>query len=391
MRVVLKPGREWAVRRGHPWIYSGALDRVEGEGAPGAIAEIRTADGQLLGRGMWNPHTSIAVRMVSRGPDPIDGAFVRRRIERALRLRDLVRDTNAMRLVNGEGDGLPGVVVDRYADQLICQFLTAGADGLRPAVVDALLALLTPRGIYERSEGSVRTAEGLERRAGLLAGEEPPPEIEIVESGRRHLVDVRGGQKTGFFLDQRPNRDLTATIARGRRVLNLFAYSGGFAIAAARGGAREVVSVESSAVALAQAEAAWRRNDLPPEAATFTRADVFTYLRGDVPPVDLVVVDPPPFARRRADHERALAGYKEVNLQSLRACAREALLMTFSCSQHVGSEEFTQAVVAAAADAGRSCQLLARLGPGLDHPQALAHPEGRYLKGLLVRVDDGRA
>ncbi len=174
-------------------------------------------------------------------------------------------------------------------------------------------------------------------------------------------------------------------------MLNLFAYSGGFSIAAGRGGAREVVSVESSAAALAQAEAAWRRNDLPPQAATFTRADVFDYLRGDVPPVDLVVLDPPPFARRRADRERALTGYKEINLQSLRACAPEALLMTFSCSQHVGSEEFTQTVAAAAADAGRPCQLLARLGPGLDHPQALAHPEGRYLKGLLLRVAGGRA
>ena len=391
MRVVLKPGREWAVRRGHPWIYSGAIQRVEGEDVPGTIAEVTTADGHLLGRGMWNPRTSIAVRVVSRGPEPIDEAFVRRRLERALRLRALVRGTNAMRLVNGEGDGLPGVVVDRYADQLVCQFLTAGADGLRPAVVAALLGLVTPRGIYERSEGSVRTAEGLERRSGLLAGEEPPAEIEIEESGRRHLVDVRGGQKTGFFLDQRPNRDLTAAIAEGRRVLNLFAYSGGFAIAAARGGAREVVSVESSAAALAQAEEAWRRNDLPRDAATFTRADVFAYLRGDIPPVDLVVVDPPPFARRRADRERALAGYKEINLQSLRVCAPEALLMTFSCSQHVTSEEFTQNVIAAAADAGKSCQLLARLGPGLDHPQALAHSEGRYLKGLLVRVGEARA
>lgn len=387
MRVTLKQGRDFSVRSGHPWIFSGAVARVDEEGPAGAVAAVHAADGRLLGYGSWNAATSIAVRMLSRGARPVDAAFVRERIDAALAIRALVARTDALRLVNGEGDGLPGLVVDRYADFAVCQFLTAGADALKPWVVDALSAALPLRGIYERSEGNVRTAEGLARVVGVLAGEEPPPELVIDESGRRHVVDVRGGQKTGFFLDQRPNRDHVEGLARDRVVLNLFAYSGGFSIASARGGARHVTSVDSSATALALAESAWRLNDLDPDRAAFVRADVFEYLRGAPPAADLIVLDPPPFARRRPDRERATAGYKDVNLRALKIAAPGALVLTFSCSQHVDADGFESAVTAAAADAGRACRLLARLGPGIDHSQALAHAEGRYLKGLLLRVD----
>ncbi len=386
MRVTLKPGRDFSVRAGHPWIFSGAVATTADEGSAGCPVEVRAADGRVLGFGTWNPSTSIAVRMMTRGPRPIDAALVTERIAYALGLRALVTDTDALRLVNGEGDGFPGLVVDRYADFAICQFLTAGAEGLKAAVVEALAAA-SLRGIFERSEGNVRTAEGLARHVGVLAGEEPPAELVITESGRRHVVDVRGGQKTGFFLDQRPSRDLVAGLAAGRRVLNLFAYSGGFSIAAAQGGATHVTSVDSSAAALAHAEAAWRLNALDEGLGTRVRADVFEYLRGDLAPADLIVLDPPPFARRRTDRERARAGYKDVNLRALRLAAPGALLLTFSCSQHVEAGEWEAAVVAAAMDAGRVCQLLTRLGPGIDHPQALAHPEGRYLKGLLLRVE----
>ena len=387
MRVTLKPGRDFSVRAGHPWIFSGAIAATEDDGAAGAVCEVRASDGRVLGFGTWNAANSIAVRMMTRGARTIDGDLVRERVRDALQLRALVADTDALRLVNGEGDRFPGLVVDRYADFAICQFITAGADALKPFVVDALQSALGLRGIFERSEGNVRTAEGLPRSCGVLVGEEPPPELVITESGRRHVVDVRGGQKTGFFLDQRPNRDLTATVASGRRVLILFAYSGGFSIAAARGGASHVTSVDSSATALAHAEAAWKLNELPAETAEFVRADVFEYLRGAVPPADLVVLDPPPFARRRTDRERARAGYKDVNLRVLRMVSPGALLLTFSCSQHVEAGDWEASVQAAAMDAGRSCQLLSRLGPGIDHPQALAHAEGRYLKGLLLRVE----
>ena len=387
MRVVLKPGRDFSVRAGHPWVFSGAIARVDGDAPAGTVAEVVAADGRVLGSGTWNPSQSIAVRMITRGARTVDADLVHERLVDALALRRLVVGTNALRLVNGEGDRLPGLVVDRYADFLVCQFITAGVEMLKPMVVDALAELVQPRGIWERSEGSVRTAEGLPRACGVLSGEEPPAAIAINESGRRHAVDVRGGQKTGFFLDQRSNRDLTATLARGRRVLNLFAYTGGFSIAAALGGATHVVSVDSSPAALAQGEAAWRLNDLPPEIGEFVRADVFEYLRGDVPPADLVILDPPPFARRRGDRERARAGYKDVNLRALRIAAPGGLVLTFSCSQHVEAGDWEDAIAAAAADAGRWCRLLARLGPGIDHPQALAHPEGRYLKGLLLRVE----
>ena len=387
MRVVLKPGRDFSVRAGHPWVFSGAIAKTEGEGSPGTPCEVRAADGRVLGWGTWNPATSIAVRMMTRGPRPVDATLVHERVASAVALRRLVRGTDALRIVNGEGDGLPGVVVDRYADFAVCQFLTAGADAAKADVVAALAAELPLRGIFERSEGNVRTAEGLARRVGVVYGDEPPSEIPIDEHGRRHVVDVRGGQKTGFFLDQRPNRDLVAELAAGRRVLNLFSYSCGFSIAAARGGAAHVVSVDSSAPALAQGESAWHLNGLDASAGSFVRADVFEYLRDVAAPSDLVVLDPPPFARRRTDRERARAGYKDVNLRAFRIAAPGALMLTFSCSQHVEVGEFEAAVVAAAADAGRVCQLLSRLGPGIDHPQALAHAEGRYLKGLLLRVE----
>ncbi len=388
-RVTLKPGRDFSVRAGHPWIFSGAIASAgEGEDVPaGAPVEVAGADGRILGWGTWNPSTSIAVRMLTRGPRPIDAELVRERLRQALALRALVTATDAMRLVNGEGDSFPGLVVDRYGEFVVCQFITAGADALKPMVIEALTELVRPRGIFERSEGKARTAEGLARRCGVLAGDEPPPELVISESGRRYVVDLRGGQKTGFFLDQRPNRDLVATLAEGRRVLNLFAYSGGFSIAAARGGATHVTSVDSSAPALAQADAAWVLNELPADAGTCVRADVFEYLRAAPPAADLLILDPPPFARRRADRERARTGYKDVNLHALKAAAPAALVLTFSCSQHVDAGEWEGAVAAAAADAGRPCQLLARLGPGIDHPQAFAHPEGRYLKGLLLRVE----
>ena len=386
VRIVLKPKRDAAVRAGHPWIFSGAIDRVTDPETPGALGEVVSADGRVLGRGTWNPRTSIAVRMMSRGDAAVDAAFVEARLAAALRLRSLLRGSDAWRLVNGEGDGLPGVVVDRYADFLVAQFLTAGADRLKPWIVDALTTLCEPRGIFERSDGSVRRAEGLAAAVGVLAGDEPPPVVAIEESGRRHHVDVRGGQKTGFFLDQRPNRDLIAALASGRQALNLFAYTGAFTIAALQGGATHVTSVETSVAALAEAERSAGLNGYDAARTTFVRADVPAYLRGEVAPVDLVIVDPPPFARRRGDRDRALAGYKDVNLGVFRHAAPEALVMTFSCSQHVDADAFQHAVAAAAADAGRPCQLLGRLGPGLDHPQALAHPEGRYLKGLLLRV-----
>jgi len=385
--VMLKPGREAPVRGGHPWIFSGAIASGLDGAEPGEPVRVVVGGGGFVAAGYANPRTSIAVRVLTLDDEGIGPKLVARRVDEALALRRVVvpSDTDAYRLVNGEGDRLPGIVVDRYGDVLVCQLLTAGAARLSGALVDALTARLSPRTIYERSEGGVRAEEGIGGARGVLAGEEPPARIAVVESGMRLLADVVHGQKTGLFLDQRDNRTRTRSLAAGRRVLNAFAYTGGFAIAAALGGASHVVSVDTSRPALELAEAAWAENGLDPERATWIEGDVFDWLREPAEPFDLIVLDPPPFVRRRRDLTSGLRGYKDVNLQALRRLAPGGWLLTCSCSQHLDRAGFRQVVAAAAADAGRAMQLVAEHGHPADHPTALAHPEGEYLKALLLR------
>jgi 23S rRNA (cytosine1962-C5)-methyltransferase len=386
--VVLKPGREARVRAGHPWIFSGAVAAGLDGAEPGEPVRVQAASGGYLGAGYCNPRTTIAVRVLTLEDEAIDAALVGRRVDQALALRraTLPATLAAFRVVNGEGDQLPGVVVDRYDDFLVCQFLTAGAARLASAVVSALGERMAPRGIFERSEGSVRIEEGLPSARGVLAGEVPPPCLTIEEAGDRFLVDVVHGQKTGFFLDQRESRVRVRELAPGRRVLNAFAYTGAFAIAAARAGAAEVVSVDTSRPALALAEAAWVANGLAPAAGRFVVADVFEFLRSARERYDLVLIDPPPFVRRRRDLAPGLRGYKDVNLQAFRRLAPDGWLLTSSCSQHVSWAAFREVVAAAAADAGRTARVVAEAGQPPDHPVALAHPEGVYLKVLLLRA-----
>lgn len=391
--VTLKPGREGPVRAGHPWVFSGAIARIADEGPPGALAQVIAADGSELGIGYVNTRCSIAVRMLSREikkPGQVDAEFIHRRLAHALSLRRAVvpPDTTGYRLVNGEGDFLPGFVVDVYGHFVVCQCLTAGADRLKPLVVEALAALLSPRGIYEKSEGGVRQEEGLENVTGMLWGEEPPPLLEISENGCRFLVNIRGGQKTGFFLDQRDNRTLAGRLALNKRVLNGFSYSGGFGIIAAIQGASRVVSVDSSGPALQLARQNWQNNVVSHTQGEFIQADMFSYLRGTVEPFDLIILDPPPFIRRRQDLTAGVTGYKEINLQAVRRLAPGGQLLTFSCSQHLPTNDFLQTVLFAAADARREVQVLKPLTQAADHPINLAHPEGMYLKGLWLRVGD---
>jgi 23S rRNA (cytosine1962-C5)-methyltransferase len=386
-RLVLAPGRDGPVRRGHPWIFSRAIREGLDGVAPGEPVRVVAASGAFVAVGYANPRTTIAVRVLSLDDEPVGAALVGRRLEEALALRrHLLPDATAYRVLNGEGDFLPGVVVDRYGDVLVCQLLTAGAARLAPLLVDALGAQLGPRSILERSEGGVRAEEGLPGARGLLAGVEPAVPHVIAEGDTRFLVDVLHGQKTGFFLDQRDTRALVHRLAAGRRVLNAFAYTGAMSIAAARGGAREVVSVDSSGPALALAREAWRANALPEASGRFVEADVFEYLREEREPFDLVILDPPPFVRRRRDLTAGLRGYKDVNLQTLRRLAPGGWLVTCSCSQHVSREAFRDLVAAAAADASRPARLVAAAGHPVDHPVALAHPEGEYLKVLLLRA-----
>jgi 23S rRNA (cytosine1962-C5)-methyltransferase len=383
--IVLRPGRDRPVRGGHPWIFSGAIASGLSDVGPGDAVRVHADDGRVLGVGYANPRTTIAVRMVSTDDEVLDDALVARRIDEALALRRVaLPDATALRLVNGEGDRLPGVVVDRYGDVLVCQMLTAGAARLAGAVVETLRDRLAPATVYERSEGAVRREEGLENASGVRAGVAPPVPLEIAEDGMRFLVDVVAGQKTGFFLDQREARARIRRLAGDRRVLNAFAYTGAISIAAGLGGAREVVSIDSSRPALDLAAQAWTRNALAPERARWIGANVFEHLRADDAMYDLIVVDPPPLVRRRGDLEAGLRAYKDVNLFALRRLAPGGLLVTCSCSQHVPRDEFRTTVAAAAADAGRVVRTVAEWGHPPDHPVALAHPEGRYFKAMLL-------
>jgi 23S rRNA (cytosine1962-C5)-methyltransferase len=386
-RIVLKPGREGPVRAGHPWIFSGAiasgLDGAE-EGEPVRVVSAR---GTFVAAGYCHPRTSIAVRVLTWDDEPIAAALIGRRLDEALALRQtmLSPELRAYRVVNGEGDRLPGVVVDRYEDFLVMQLLTAGAARLRSELVAALIERFSPRGIFERSEGGVRNEEGIGGARGVVWGEEPPPRLVIEEAGARFLVDVLHGQKTGFFLDQRASRARVRQLASGRRVLNAFAYTGAFAIVAALGGANEIVSVDTSRPALALAEEAWAENRLP-AVGRFVVADVFDFLRAGAERWDLIVLDPPPFVRRRRDLQPGLRGYKDLNLQALRRLAPGGWLLTCSCSQHLSRATFREVVAAAAADAGRPAVVVEETGHPPDHPVALAHSEGEYLKVLLLHA-----
>ncbi len=386
--VRLKPQKERPVLLGHPWIFSGAIQALDPHLPAGTLVAVHGAGGEFLGRGYVNPRCAIAVRLLTRNDEPIDARFFARRIAAALELRRAVvpPHTDAYRLINGEGDFLPGFIADVYGPTVVLQCLTAGAARLKAVSVDALQSTLAPAGIYERSTGSVRREEGLEAERGVIAGQVPDEPVLIHECGHRFLVDLRSGQKTGFFLDQRDNRVLTQQLAAGRCVLNAFAYTGAFAVYAAAGGAQQVISVESAARALEAARRNWERNDLPAAGAEFVAADVFRYLRDTERTFELLILDPPALVKRRQEVARGARAYKDLHLWAFRRAASGAYVLTFSCSQHVSAELFWKIVHGAARDAHREVQMLRHLGPGADHPVNMAHVEGQYLKGMLLRI-----
>ena len=384
-RIVLKKGREAAVRHGHPWVFSGALASVAGKPTQGDVVLVAEASGRPLGLAFYNTG-DIALRVLTDDPAArIDEDFWRRRIERALALRRRVvpGGTNAFRLINAEGDGMPGLVVDRYGDFLALSIGTAGMEKWRDCMIDLLTGAIAPAGIYERSEGRSRQLEGLTDRIGTAAGV-IPESVEIVENGLAFAVDLVAGQKTGFFLDQRQNREIVGSLAGEASVLNCFSYTGAFSVYAARGGASRVISVEASAGANAVAEANLVRNGFSPESHPVLTANVFEYFRETEEVFDLIILDPPAFAKSRKDADRSARGYKEINLQAARRLREGGLLATFSCSNPIDEELFGRIVLGAVRDAGKTAQVLRVLGAGPDHPVNLAHPEGRYLKGLLI-------
>ncbi len=386
-RVFLKPGREGPVRGGNPWVFSQAIDRVEPDGIePGARVWILDAAGATLGHGYYHPATTIAVRMLALGGEPGPAEIIRWRLERALELRACVigPGTDCYRMVNGDGDGLSGVVVDRYGEVAVVQLLTAGAERMREEIVEHLNRMISPRAIFERSQGAVRRQEGLEDRVGVLMGA-PAGEVVVSENGVWMLAGVEHGQKTGAFLDQRENRVRCGALASGARVLDLCCYAGGFALNALKGGAKETVAVDTSERALDWARRNLELNGYPPGAIRFVHGEAGEFLGKRDERFDLIVLDPPPFARSRADARRAEHLYVELNARALGALNPGGFLMTFSCSSHFHGEDFVRAVRIAGGRAERRMRLLARLGPSPDHPVLLGHPEGEYLSGVLLR------
>lgn len=386
--VRLKPHKDRPVLLGHPWIFSGAIAHLDPGLAPGETVVVKNAAGEFLGRGYVNPRCPITVRLLTRADEPIDASLIRQRVgaAHALRRAVLPADTDAYRILNGEGDCLPGVIADVYASTVVLQCLTAGAARLKPLVIAALEATLAPAGIYERSTGNVRREEGLEPAEGVVSGEIGAEPVRIREHGLAFLVDLRLGQKTGFFLDQRDNRALVRQLAGGCSVLNAFAYTGAFSVNAAAGGAARVTSVESSRRALEAARHNWSINGLDDAAGEFVEANVFRYLRDVDRAYDLLVLDPPALVKRRQELARGARAYKDLHLWAFRRTTPGGYVMTFSCSQHVSPELFWKIIHGAAVDARRDVQALRHLGPGADHPVRLAHPEGEYLKGMLLRV-----
>jgi len=385
--LFLQPGREKQILRGHPWVFARAIRDLDAAIPPGTVARILSSSGEFLGVGYVNPRCAIAVRICSRIDRPLDRVFFADRLRRASQLRAVMiaEGTNVYRLVNGEGDFLPGFVVDRFGDTLVMQCLTAGADALRSVFVDGLRSLCDPRTLIDQSRGSVRKAEGLGDREEVLVGEAAAP-VTLKESGLRVVVVPGRGQKTGYFCDQRDNRRRLRGVAKGRRVLDAFCYSGGFAASAALGGAARVVAVDSSRDALDLAAQTLAANALSDGRVELKKAKVADYLRATEETFDAIVLDPPPLVRRRNDLRQGMRAYRDLNLWAMRRLAEGGVLFTFTCSQHVDAETFRRAVVDVAVAAQRDLQILAPLGPGVDHPVAAGHVEGEYLRGLLVRV-----
>jgi len=387
----LKPGRDKSLRQRHPWIFSGAIADMDGDPEPGGTVDIVSADGAFVARAAYSPASQIRARVWTfDAREDIDAAFFARRLARAVAARAPMLDARhtGCRIVHGESDGLPGIVVDRYADTIVLQLSSAGGERWRDAIVAALAETTGVGCVYERSDAEVRALEGLAPRTGIVSGRLPDA-VTFLEDGIDYRVDVVGGQKTGFYLDQRDSRTAVRALAAGREMLNVFAYSGGFALAALAGGAVRVLSLDSSADALALARENLGRNPrLPAERAEWREADAFAELRklrDRGAGFDLVVLDPPKFAPTAAHAERAARAYKDVNLWALKLLRPGGLLATFSCSGGIDADLFRKIVAGAALDAGAEASVIGRFGASADHPVALAFPEGEYLKGLLIR------
>ena len=391
-QLILKPGREKSLLRRHPWVFSGAVARIEDNPESGDTVAVRAADGKFLATAAYSPVSQIRARVWSWDEtETIDAGFMLARLRHAMDARaQLVaaEASDALRIVHGESDGLPGVIVDRYGDVVVLQLLAAGAERWRAELADGVRELTGCACVFERSDADVRELEGLPVRSGVLYGALPAAGVQIREHGLGYGVDVAAGHKTGFYLDQRDNRKRIGELARDRDVLNCFCYTGGFTLNVLAGGAKSVLSVDSSADAIARAKDNLARNDLDAARAEWQEADVFKYLRtlrDQGRSFDLVVLDPPKFAPTAAFAEKAARGYKDINLLALKLLRPGGLLASFSCSGGVSADLFQKILAGAALDAGAEVSIVGHFAASADHPVLLSFPEGDYLKGLLLR------
>jgi 23S rRNA (cytosine1962-C5)-methyltransferase len=388
--LILKPGREKALKRRHPWIFSGAVARVEGQPAMGETIEVRSSGGELLAVAAYSPHSQIRARAWAWNDTEIDASFFIRRVEDAAAARTalgITRASDALRIVHAEADGLPGVIADRYGETIVVQLLSAGAERWRDAIADALCGLSGVERVWERSDADARELEGLRPRNELLRGKPLSGSPVIDEHGLKFKVEIDAGHKTGFYLDQRDNRLLLRNLIAGKDVLDCFSYTGAFAINALRGGAKSVMAVDSSGGALETARANAALNGLPD--AQWFEGDVFQTLRrlrDQGRRFDVIVLDPPKFAPTAAHADRASRAYKDINLLAFKMIRPGGHLMTYSCSGGVSPDLFQKIVAGAALDAAVDARIELWLHAAADHPVALNFPESEYLKGLLCRV-----
>ncbi len=390
--LILKPGREKSILHHHPWIFSGAINRINGDPNPGEIVDIISSKGEKIARGAYSHKSQIKSRIWTWNlEEDINAEFLKERLKKAINGRKGLISSdnfNAFRLVHAESDGFPGLIVDKYADVIVIQILSWGVEVWRDVIVNHLIQLTNVNTIYERSEVEMRKLEGLPIREGLVWGNDIKTEVEIIEHGVRYLVDVKKGHKTGFYLDQKINRRNIQDYSYGKEVLDCFSYTGGFTINALLGGAKEVTSLDSSEEVLSLAERNLLLNRLDQTKVEIISADIFKQLRiyrDQSRQFDVIVLDPPKFAHSRYQAQKASRGYKDINLLAFKLLRSEGILFTFSCSGGITRGLFQKIVSGAALDAGVEVQIIEQLSQSSDHPIALNFPEGEYLKGLVCR------
>ena len=392
--IYLVKGRDKSLRRKHPWIFSRGISKVEGEPELGETVDVYTENGQWLAKAAYSPNSQIRARVWSFEKISIDKAFFVKRIRDAQLLRDDVIERDGLtgyRLIAAESDGLPGITIDKYQNYLVCQLLSAGAEYNKKTLIEALLEVFPTANIYERSDVAVRKKEGLEESTGVLHGEEPPKSVVIEENGIKISVDIVGGHKTGFYLDQRDSRQQSIKYVKDKDVLNCFSYTGGFGLYALKGGAKRVINADVSQSALDNAKfnAELNEFDISKKRAVFLNADVFKLLReyrDQGTKFDVIIMDPPKFAESKAQLNGACRGYKDINMLAMQILNPGGTLLTYSCSGLMEQNLFQKIIADAAIDAGRQVKFVERFEQAADHPIDTAYPEGFYLKGFACKV-----